>query len=51
MDAAAVTDPNQLTPLERYWDAVLRFENFERQVTQSEQTRDGKVAELPERRA
>lgn len=46
-----MTDPSQLTDLERNWDEVLRFENSERARKQSEQTRDGKVAELPERRA
>jgi hypothetical protein len=28
-------DPNKLTPLERYWDDILRFENRERYVQQS----------------
>lgn len=38
-----------LTPLEAHADALLRFENFERYVAQSAATRDGVIAELPER--
>ena len=46
-----MTDPAQLTPLERNWDEVLRFENFARYAEQSRQTQGGQVAELPARDA
>lgn len=38
-----------LTPLERYADELVRWENLERYTAQSRDTKDGERAELPER--
>lgn len=42
-------EPMTLTPAERDFDELLRFENAERYFAQSAATRDGEVAELPPR--
>lgn len=44
-----MNEPNVLTPAERNWDEVLRFENRERYVQQSAATVAGQRAELPPR--
>ncbi|XTQ92601.1 hypothetical protein ACQR5W_11820 [Xanthomonas sacchari] len=44
-----MTDPLHLTPLERYADDLLRFENFERYSQQSAHTKAEMVASLPKR--
>lgn len=44
-----MTDPTQMTPLERNWDEVLRFENARRYTEQSSATVSGRAAPLPPR--
>lgn len=44
-----MSDPIELTPLERTWDELQRFENRERYMRQSAQTRAGDPAPLPSR--
>lgn len=44
-----MSEPLHLTPLERYADDLIRFENFERYVAQSAATRVNLVGTLPAR--
>ncbi|WP_163842503.1 hypothetical protein [Pseudoxanthomonas sacheonensis] len=44
-----MTDPLRLTPLERYADDVLRFENRERYIAQSASTKVALLGTLPAR--
>lgn len=45
-----MNDPLHLTPLERYADDLIRFENWERYSQQSAETKAAMVASLPDRR-
>lgn len=42
-----MNDPIEMTPLERAWNDLQRFENVERYTRQSAATRDGQRAEPP----
>lgn len=44
-----MTDPAQLTPLERYAEDLLRFKNFERMCEQSARTGVADPAPVPPR--
>ncbi|MEJ7745269.1 MAG: hypothetical protein WKF61_00640 [Luteimonas sp.] len=45
----AKTDPLQMTPLEKHYDQLQKFENFSRYCQQSANTRDGAPGQLPVR--
>lgn len=42
-------NPDTMTLIERHVDELLRYENLERYMAQSEATKDGERGELPER--
>lgn len=45
-----MSDPLHLTPMERWADEVMRFENFERYSAQSKATQVALLGTLPARR-
>jgi hypothetical protein len=47
----AVNEPLHLTPLERYADDLMRFENWERYTQQSAATKTARAAQLPPRQS